>query len=76
MLQVFSATWCSACKMVKKLLDQEGIAYVVRDIDTDKDAQDVLARLQIRSIPLTYVDDANYVIGADRAKLLELAKKA
>ena len=75
MLTVFSADWCSACKQVKKFLTQSNIPFTERDIDTDNDARDVLARLQLRSIPVTYLDDANFVVGANPAKILELSKK-
>jgi glutaredoxin 3 len=75
MLQVFSATWCPACKQVKQFLKQHNIPFEEKDIDTDKTAYDTLSRLQLRSIPVIYLDDDNYVVGADQKKILELAKK-
>jgi len=75
MLKLFSAPWCSACKQVKNFMKQQGIPFEEKDIDADKDAYDVLMRLQLRSIPVIYLDDDNYVVGADQQKILELAKK-
>ena len=75
MLKVFSATWCPACKQVKQFLTQNNIPFEEKDIDTDKAAYDTLSRLQLRSIPVIYLDDDNYVVGADRQKILELSKK-
>ena len=75
MLKVFSAQWCSACKQVKQFLNQNNIPFEEKDIDTDKEAYDTLMKLQLRSIPVVYLDDNNYVVGADRQKILELSKK-
>lgn len=75
MLKVFSATWCPACKQVKQFLKQNGIPFEEKDIDVDQDASDKLKNLQLRSIPVTYLDDNNYVVGSDLKKILELSKK-
>lgn len=76
MIQVFSASWCSACKTLKKFLKENNIPFQERDIDSDKDAYDTLNRLQIRSIPVTYLDDENFVVGANQQSILELVKKS
>lgn len=75
MIQLFSADWCSACKVVKQFLSKNNISYKERDIDNDKIAYDTLVRLQLRSIPVIYLDDKNYVVGSDQKKILELVKK-
>lgn len=74
MLQIFSAEWCGACKSVKQFLKSQNIPFQERNIDTDKSASDVLTKLQIRSIPVIYVDDNNYVVGFDKNKILDLSK--
>lgn len=75
MLKVLSAPWCAACKQVKQFLKQQNIPFEEKNVDTDKDAAAILARLQLRSIPVIYLDDSNYVVGADQKKILELVKK-
>ena len=75
MLKVFSATWCPACKQVKQFLKQNNIPFEEKDIDADQEAYAVLKKLQLRSIPVTYLDDNNYIVGADLKKILELSKK-
>lgn len=75
MLQVFSASWCSACTSVKKFLTDNSILFQERDIDTDQSARDLMNRLQLRSIPVVYLDDSNFVIGFNRKAILDLAKK-
>jgi hypothetical protein len=34
-----------------------------------------MTRLHLRSIPVIYLDDNNYVVGVDYKKILELSKK-
>jgi glutaredoxin len=75
MIQVFSAEWCSACKQVKKFLEDSSIAFEVRDIENDKEAYDTLLKLELRSIPVTYLDDSNFVVGFNKSAILELSKK-
>jgi len=75
MLKVFSASWCSACKQVKQFLKQQNIPFEEKDIDADKDAYDTLVKLQLRSIPVVYLDDNNYVVGFDQKKIIDLSKK-
>lgn len=75
MIQVFSAGWCKACKTVKNFLTASNINFVERDIDSDQDAYNVITNLKIRSIPVVYLDDNNYVIGFDKNKILELVNK-
>lgn len=75
MIQIFSADWCGACKKAKELLTKLGVDFKERNIETDKDASDILKRLQLRSIPVIYFDDDNYVVGADLKKITELINK-
>jgi len=75
MLQVLSAEWCSACKAVKKFLAANNIEFQERNIDSDPEAYQLLNKLQLRSIPVVYLDDNNYVVGVDTKKILELSKK-
>ena len=35
---VYATSWCGFCRMAKKFLDDEGIAYTEIDIDADETA--------------------------------------
>lgn len=74
MLQVFSVPWCPACKQVKQFLDQNNIKFKEKDINIDHDVYDILKKLRLHSIPITYLNDENYVVGVDLKKILELTK--
>ncbi len=75
MLQVFSTSWCGPCKALKIFLKDNNIAFQERDIEQDKEAYAVMDRLQLRSVPVVYFDDDNYVVGLNKNKILELSKK-
>ncbi len=72
MLQVFSAEWCSACTMVKNFLMANKIPFEEKDIEKDKTAYQFMMKLQLRSIPIVYFNDSNYVVGFDKDKILAL----
>lgn len=72
MLKLFSASWCPACKQVKNFLIQNSIKFDEIDIDKDYKSYEILKALKIKSIPVTYIDNENYVIGTDFSKILKL----
>lgn len=76
MLQLYSASWCSTCSAVKKFLDDNKIAYVERDLDMDPTAKDELSALKIRSIPVLFADERNFVIGAAYEAINALVKRS
>lgn len=75
MLKVFSAPWCPACKQVKQFMKQSNIPFEEKNIDEDQEAYNELKKLQLRSIPVVYLNDNDYVVGADLKKILALSKK-
>lgn len=71
---LFSATWCGACRKTKQLLDSEGIAYNLRDIDDDPDARDEVRRV-MGSVTIPLMDvNGTYVSGYDKTTILRLVK--
>jgi glutaredoxin len=76
MIQVLSASWCNACSTVKQFLAANKIKFVERDIDDDPEAKEIMNRLKLRSIPVVYIDDDNFVIGSDYKKIMMLVDKA
>lgn len=60
---LFSASWCGACQRAKRFLDERGVSYRERDIDTDATARDEVQRVLGRvAIPLLDVD-GRYISG-------------
>lgn len=74
MLQLLSTNWCAACKSLKEFLGKNNVEFVERDIDNDPDAYKIVTTLGLRTIPVLYKDDKNYVVGFDIAKVRNLIK--
>ena len=53
---IFSASWCSPCRMFKPVLDkiskEMGIPFYTVNVD---ESQDLAAELNIRSVPATFL---------------------
>lgn len=59
-LNVFSATWCTPCKMSKALLDAQEVNYQALDMDEDSE---LFAEFNVRSIPtFVFADDSGNVV--------------
>jgi glutaredoxin-like protein NrdH len=53
---VYTSPMCAPCEQLKRYLTSLGIAYRVRDLLMDEDAQDRLDEARIRSTPALEVD--------------------
>ena len=51
-INLYSAEWCSGCKMLKAQLDNAGVAYNYIDVDTHSE---LAAQKNIRGIPYTEI---------------------
>lgn len=75
MVKVYSLTSCPWCDKVKKYLKSKGVEYEERNIETN---EEFLAECQKltgdEAVPVTTIDDKNFVLGFDKAKLDELLK--
>lgn len=68
---IYSAPWCAFCKTEKQYLEHLGVAFTVRDIETDEGARDeLLAKVggSASSVPVTDIDGV-IIRGFDRAKI-------
>ena len=52
----FTAEWCNPCKMLAKVLEQEGIDIPIVDVDKNKE---LAAKYGIRSIPAIVIEQPN-----------------
>lgn len=53
---IFTASWCGACRNVKKTLDAKGCVYETVDVDSDF-GMELAAKYSIRSLPSALIDD-------------------
>jgi glutaredoxin len=63
-LAVYSSSWCSDCRRLKRFLDASGITYREVDIEADPAATEKLeAETGKRAIPFLLVDGRTWVRG-------------
>lgn len=53
-LLVFSAPWCSGCKVLKKNLEENNIEYKEINVDEDKNSE-LVSKWSIKGLPTTLV---------------------
>lgn len=51
MITLFSKSGCPNCVLAKTLLDEEGVDYEVKDVETDFEAMQQLSNMGLRSLP-------------------------
>ncbi len=76
-ITIYSTTWCAFCKTEKQYLDKQGISYVEKDIEADKEAYEELMNKNggaFQGVPVTDIA-GDLVLGFDRAKIDSLIKE-
>lgn len=69
---VFSTSACGYCKMAKEFLKKNNIAFIEKDVFTDKSAQqDMVARSGQYGVPVIDID-GKLIIGFDRSRIKAL----
>lgn len=51
-LLVFSAPWCSGCKVLKKSLEENNIPYTEINVD-EVEGEELVAQYKVRALPTT-----------------------
>lgn len=64
-MKLFTAEWCTNCKPIKKLIEDEH--YPVDVLDVDKHPDFVRAS-GVRSIPCLLLGDGTWVLGTENIK--------
>ncbi|MGE4370872.1 MAG: glutaredoxin family protein [Burkholderiaceae bacterium] len=59
-ITVYSTPLCAPCVRLKHYLDEQGIAYIAKDLLMDEDAAEKIEDLGIRSTPVLEVDGNFY----------------
>jgi glutaredoxin len=68
-IEMYSATWCSACAHARRWLGEQGITYHEIDVDTRADAMGQLSMLNPRRTLPTFDIDGDVVVGFDSGRL-------
>lgn len=61
-IKVISTSWCSGCQSLKHSLEQNNIEYTLVDAD-DFSNQEYIAKLGVRSLPMTIIEIDGVVKG-------------
>lgn len=70
-ITIYSTTWCGYCKMAMKYLNDKGIAYTDKNVETDLQAQaELLKKLDgdFRGVPVIDID-GTIILGFDRPRI-------
>jgi mycoredoxin len=63
LLTVYSADWCRDCRRTKALLDKEGVAYRLVDVEASKEAADEAMAISGRpNIPVVVFPDGSHLV--------------
>ncbi len=70
MVKVYTITNCPWCEKTKKYLKSKGVEYEAHNIEeNDADAEACINLTGDTAVPVTTIDDKNYVLGFDKAKI-------
>ncbi|MBP9852937.1 NrdH-redoxin [Candidatus Saccharibacteria bacterium] len=70
-ITVYTATWCGYCHAVKKYLEEKGVAFTDKDIDSDPSfAEEAVKKSGQMGIPVVDID-GKIIVGFDRMKINE-----
>ena len=70
MVKVYSIYECPWCDKVKKYLKSKGVEYEERNVEDNEDyAKEAFEISGDDIVPVTTVDDKNFVVSFDKAKL-------
>lgn len=71
---VYTSNTCPYCVTAKEYLDEKGIAYTERNVQTDKEARKELMTMGHMGVPVLVIDGEE-IVGFDKAKIDSLLDK-
>ncbi len=71
---VYTSNTCAYCGAAKEYLQEKGVAYVEKNVQTDKDARKELMQMGHMGVPVIVIDGEE-VVGFDRDRLDDLLSK-
>ena len=60
-VEIFSASWCGGCGVVKRALAKVGVSYIEKDIDK-AEVMEQASQLGIRGIPVTRILEGDVLV--------------
>ena len=71
---VYSSNTCPYCTLAKKYLEEKGVAYVEKNVQTDKDARAELMSMGHMGVPVLVID-GEQIVGFDKDRLETILDK-
>ncbi len=71
---VFSSNTCPYCTLAKNYLEEKGLAYVEKNVQTDKDARAELMKMGHMGVPVLVID-GEQIVGFDKDRLETILDK-
>jgi len=68
---IFSSNTCPYCVLAKEYLEEKGISYVEKNVQTDKSAKEELMKMGHMGVPVLIIDGEE-VVGFDKTRIDEL----
>lgn len=75
-LAVYTSDTCPYCDMLKRFLDQQGIAYEERNISRNHEYVHDLIQMGFNGVPITVVDGEEAIVGYDPNSILQAVGRA
>ncbi|MCK9443355.1 MAG: glutaredoxin family protein [Tissierellaceae bacterium] len=73
-VQIFTSNTCPYCVAAKNYLDEKGVPFVEKNVQTDKDARKELMAMGHMGVPVLVIDGEE-IVGFDRARIDALLAK-
>ncbi len=68
---VFTSNTCPHCISAKNYLNEKGVEYTEKNVQTDKDARKELMKMGHMGVPVVVIDGEE-IVGFDKARMDEL----
>jgi len=65
---VYTSTYCNYCRQVKAFLNEHGVAFEERNVDTDEKFAEELWNTGLRSVPVTVIGETK-IVGFNQTQL-------
>lgn len=71
---VFSSNTCPYCTLAKNYLEEKGVSYIEKNVQTDKDARAELMSMGHMGVPVLIIDGEE-IVGFDKDRLESILDK-